>query len=242
MSLLILVITRRRSRLAATLAVLLLTGCAHGPKTSDPFEATNRRVFAFNERVDASVLAPIARGYRRLVPGPVRRGVSNVFANLRDLGGFVNAGLQGNLPGAASNGGRVAINSTVGVFGLFDVASRVGLEGYRTDFGHTLASWGVDRGPYLVLPLLGPATARSGAGTLVDLGMQQQWPLPGGLGITAAEAVDTRAALLAADAMVTGDRYLFVREAYLQYRAGLVGEAPASDGFVEDDGSYDWGD
>ena len=236
------ILYRRWRRVTALLALPLITGCAHGLTAGDPFEATNRRVFAFNERVDSHVLAPVARGYRRVVPGPVRRGVSNLFANLRDLGGFVNAGLQGNLPGAASNGSRVAINSTAGVFGLFDVATSLGIDGYRTDFGHTLATWGVDRGPYLVLPLLGPATARSGAGTVVEIGMQQQWPLPGGLGVTAAEAVDTRAALLAADSMVSGDRYLFVREAYLQYRANLVGETTAVESFAEDDGDYDWSD
>ncbi len=242
MGFLILMLTGRHLRIAAALALPLITGCAHGPTAGDPFEAANRRVFAFNEQVDSHFLAPVARGYRRFVPGPVRRGVSNAFANLRDLGGFVNASLQGNLKGAAGNGSRVAINSTAGVFGLFDVASSLGIEGYRTDFGHTLATWGVDRGPYLVLPLLGPATARSGAGAVVDIGMQQQWPLPGGFGVTAAEAVDTRAALLAADSMVSGDRYLFVREAYLQYRANLVGESHAIDSFAEDEDSYDWGD
>jgi phospholipid-binding lipoprotein MlaA len=198
-------------------------------------------VFAFNEQVDRAVLSPLARGYRAVVPSPVRRGVSNFFANLGDIGGTVNAGLQGNAGGAARNGGRFLLNSTLGLGGVFDVATRLGIRRYQTDFGHTLAVWGAPRGAYIVLPLLGPATTRSGIGQTVDLALRQQMPVSAGTTVATLEVVDTRAALVPAEGLLSGDRYLFVREAYLQRRAGLTGETSTAAAFADDAG-FDWGD
>lgn len=241
MSLIILLVARQNFRLAFVLSLVLMTGCASTAAEPDPFENTNRRVFAFNEQVDRTVLSPIVRGYRALVPVPLRRGVSNFFTNLADLGGTINAGLQGNPGGTARNGSRVLINSTLGLAGVFDVASRLGISRYETDFGHTLATWGAPKGPYLVLPLLGPATARSGLGMGVDIMLQQNVPAASSTTANALAVVDTRAALVPAESLITGDRYLFIRDAFLQRRNGLTGETSAGPDFAEGS-AFDWGD
>lgn len=241
MSLIILLTYRRDFRLALLLGLLLLTGCATAPGNPDPFENTNRKVFAFNEQADRAVFAPLARGYRRTIPGPVRRAVSNVLANLGDVPGTVNAGLQGNAGGAARNGSRFLLNTTLGLAGLFDVADRLGIRRYNTDFGHTLAVWGMPQGAYLMLPLLGPATTRSGLGRGFDLALQQQVPVSSSTSFAAMSIVDGRASLLAAEGLLSGDRYLFIRDAYLQGRASLTGEVLPIAPFSDDD-SLDWGD
>jgi phospholipid-binding lipoprotein MlaA len=221
----------------------VLSGCASAPggPVGDPYESLNRKVFAFNEGADRAILSPLARGYKRATPQTVRHGISNFFANLGDLGGTVNAALQGRGRRALYNGSRFLINSTVGLFGLLDVASPLGIQRYQTDFGETLATWGVGSGPYLVVPLLGPRTARSGVGSGVDLVLQQAWRGGGAL-LPAVEAVDGRAGFLEAELLITGDRYVFIREAYLQQRAAKLGlEIPGAD-FAASDEAYDWGD
>jgi phospholipid-binding lipoprotein MlaA len=226
-----------------TILVALLAGCSTAPAADsrDPFESVNRRIFAFNEQADRAVLAPVARSYRSVTPVPLQRGISNLFANLGDLGGTINAGLQGRPGSAARNGSRFILNSTLGVFGLFDVASRLGIERYQTDFGHTLAVWGVDQGPYVMLPLLGPRTARSGVGTGVDF-IFRQTVQGGEIVLPATETIETRARLLDAEALISGDRYLFIREAYFQRRAALAGEPARGADFLDEETSYDWGE
>lgn len=206
---------------------------------TDPFEGINRPLFVFNDTVDQYLLRPAARGYRWVMPDPAEQGVSNFFSNLRDANAAVNSVLQGRPSSAARSGGRFLLNSTIGILGLFDVASRMGLDRYRTDFGHTLAVWGMPQGPYLMVPLLGPRTVRSGTGmifdgftsvenTIDDVRLRNS--------MRGLELVNTRARLLKADDLITGDRYIFVRDAYLQSRRALV-----SDGKIEDDFS-DFGD
>ncbi len=241
MTLIILLSCRRDLRIALALSLLLLSGCATAPGNPDPYEATNRRVFAFNEQVDRTLLSPLARGYRAVVPAPIRRGVSNFFANLGDFGGTVNAGLQGNGAGAAKNGSRFLLNSTLGLAGVFDVANRLGIGRYETDFGHTLAVWGAPQGAYLVLPLLGPATSRSGIGRGVDFALQQQLPMHHGTTVRTMGLIDTRSSLVAAEGLLSGDHYLFIRDAYLQRRASLLGESPTATPFA-DETELDWGD
>lgn len=138
---------------------------------SDPFEKFNRAVFSFNTVVDRYTLEPLAKGYRAVTTPPIREGVGNVLHNLRAPVTFANDVLQAAPKRAGTTVARFGINSTIGVVGIFDVASTMGLEKHSEDFGQTLGRWGVDPGPYLVLPLLGPSTIRDAAGGVVDVGL-----------------------------------------------------------------------
>ena len=222
---------------AAAAAAVVAQGCA-GPGTRpdvDPWEGYNRGAFAFNEAVDRHVAKPMARGYEAVAPAFVRSGVNNFFGNLADAWTGANQLLQGKLAEAASDAARVLVNTTVGVFGLVDVASEAGLAKHEEDFGQTLAVWGVGPGPYVVVPFLGPGTARDAPARLID---PSWWVPPHALGSNGAaaagtlDAVRTRANLLAAGDAVEAaalDRYTFVRDAWLQRRRAQVhdGNAPA---------------
>ena len=135
---------------------------------SDPFEAGNRFVFAFNNAIDDAFIHPIALGYREVTPEPARTGFSNFLRNLKSPLTFANQLLQGDIGGAGDVLGRAALNTVVGIGGIFDVAKEVGFEYESEDFGQTLAVWGVGHGPYLVLPFLGPSSARDYAGYFID--------------------------------------------------------------------------
>ena len=230
-------------RLLVISLLLFNAACAslQGEDNTDPFEKVNRAVFVFNDGLDKALLAPVARGYHWLAPSFVERGVGNFFANLRDLNGAVNAILQGRLRAATRNSGRFIVNSTFGLLGLVDVASAMGIASYKTDFGHTLAIWGVDSGPYLMLPLFGPRSLRSGAGTLFDSVASLQWQLDAGdrNSLLALELINNRAALGPASDLISGDRYIFVRDAYLQQRKFLVNDGVIEDSFSDFD-DEDW--
>ncbi|PZO51478.1 MAG: VacJ family lipoprotein [Alphaproteobacteria bacterium] len=135
---------------------------------SDPWEGFNRNLFALHEGVDEAVVEPVARGYRAVTPGVFRQGVRNVLRNLRGPVIFANDVLQGEFNRAGTTAGRFVINSTVGVVGVFDPATPMGLERHDEDFGQTLAVWGVDSGPYIFIPLMGPSTVRDTFGRVVD--------------------------------------------------------------------------
>ncbi len=237
------------TRCLVLVAILLLeSGCAAAQTadesvTRDPFEGINRAVFVFNDNVDRWALAPVARSYKFLMPRFAERGVSNFFANLYDLNGALNAVLQGRFRNAAQNSGRFVVNSTVGMFGFVDVASEMGIAPYRTDFGHTLAIWGVGSGPYLMVPFLGPRTARSATGTAFDTVASLQWQVNDSVTrnwLFAAEIVDNRAALTAAEDLITGDRYIFIRDAYLQQREYFVKGGVVEDSFSDFEEEFDW--
>lgn len=136
---------------------------------SDPWEGMNRDLYAFHDGVDRTLIEPVARGYRAVTPGPVRGGVRNFLRNLRGPVIFANDVLQGEVGRAGTTAGRFAINTTIGIAGIFDPASSMGLERHDEDFGQTLAVWGVPSGPYIFVPLLGPSTVRDGAGRIVDV-------------------------------------------------------------------------
>jgi phospholipid-binding lipoprotein MlaA len=209
-------------------AMLLLAGCAtvHNP---DPLESLNRKTFALNESVDRAVLAPVARTYVRVVPAPVRTGVGNVFSNTKDLWSALNLGLQGRPLDGASDVLRFGTNTVFGVLGIFDVASKIGLEKHGEDFGQTLGVWGVAPGAYLVLPLFGPSSLRDAASFPLDaMGTVSLSGSDVGLGntLTALRLADGRAKVLPATDMVDQvalDKYSFVRDAWLQRRQSLVG-------------------
>lgn len=227
------------------LALVCVQGCASTQDGAnlDPYENVNRKIFAFNDGLDRHVLAPVSRGYKTVMPGFAERGVSNFFANLYDFNGTINAVLQGRLLGAAQNGGRFIINSTVGMAGFINIASEMGVPPYRTDFGHTLALWGANSGPYLMVPFFGPRTVRSGTGYIFDSVASIQWGIDS-LGTRAflfgLEVIDTRAAFADAEELITGDRYIFLRDVYLQHREVFVNDGAIQDSFSDFDEEFDW--
>lgn len=220
--------------LAGTLT-LLLGACA---TSGDPYEPVNRRILAVNDVADRALLKPLAAGYRTLAPRSVRRGATNFFGNLSDPWTALNQLLQGK-PGAFVNDlGRFGINTTLGLAGLLDVASRLGLDKHDEDFGQTLGVWGFGPGPYIVVPFWGPSTLRDGLGDLADA----QGFLPFHLDNTTARdastalwVIKTRADYLGAEQFIQGDRYLFIRDAFLQNREYEVGDGLVEDSFFSGD-------
>ena len=213
---------------AATAAMLVAAGAAQAQNANDPLEGWNRAVFGFNEGLDATVLKPVATGYKTVVPELVRNGVSNVFSNIGDGWSAINQLLQGKPVAAAQMTMRVATNTLFGIAGLFDVASDLGIERQQEDFGQTLGRWGLPAGPYFVLPLLGPSSLRDTAALPIDL----QWR-PAALsndsatriGLSTLQLIDVRANLLGASRIVDDialDKYVFVRDGYLSRRRSLV--------------------
>jgi len=216
------------SRAVLAVAVALVAGCAAAPSREDPFEPMNRALYQFHDTVDTAVVKPVARAYIDIVPEFVRTGVSNVFNNIEDLISAVNSLLQGKLDKFDDDLARVVLNTAFGVGGIFDLASMVGIERGNEDFGQTFGAWGLPQGPYLFVPFFGPTTVRDGSGTIVRImvgpvGYIGEVPLRNslyGLG-----AVDLRAQALSAGAIVDTaalDRYLFIRNAYLQRRRYLL--------------------
>lgn len=225
--------------LRALLITLALSGCASGPQADprDPLEPFNRGVYQFNDSVDRAVLKPVATAYRDAVPSLVRRGVNNFFGNLEDAWSFVNNTLQLKGQAAGDSFFRFGVNTFLGLGGVLDVASEMGIEKHTKDFGHTLGYWGIKSGPYLVLPLLGPSSVRDAVGRMVDAqgdilaGIED---VPTRNTLTVTRLVDTRANLLQATAMldqVALDKYTFTRDAYLQRRRSSIydGNPPEED-------------
>jgi len=225
---------RIKSIALAAAAVGLLAGCASSGNPKDPIEGFNRAMFAFNEGLDSAIVKPVATGYEAALPSPVRTGVTNFFSNIEDLLIGVNNLLQGKAPEAFSDLGRVAINSTIGLLGLFDIASDAGLEKHDEDFGQTFGRWGVGNGAYVVIPVFGPRTARDTAGLILDVATDPLTHLGAGDGrdvLLVLRAVNDRANLLPADKVVEEaalDKYSYIRDGYLQRRRNLIhdGNAP----------------
>lgn len=218
---------------ALLLALVLLGGCASQADNVDPWEPFNRRVHAFNDGLDRALLKPLAQGYTTITPDPVEKRIHNFFLNLGYPTVFVNQFLQGKPVLGLRDTARFLTNTTIGIGGLFDVAGRLGLERHEEDFGQTFAVWGIGPGRFLVAPLFGPMTLRDGAGSAAGTFTSPvyyidndaaRWSLRG-VGL-----IDTRAALLETEKLISGDRYLFIRDAYLQRREYLI-----NDGEVQDD-------
>ena len=229
-------------RTALAVALLSLAGCAiQPPKTEDPWQNVNRKTFAFNEKVDKAVVRPVAVGYRKVTTATMRKLIGNFYSNIELPVSIVNDLLQARPAGAARNTGRFAVNTTIGLLGFFDPASELGLTLDKTDFGVTLARWGVPDGPYMVLPLLGPTTVRD----------VWAWPVDGYLldpmSWYAREHsfryyaeylpimlyyVQLRASFIDSESFLNSayDPYLMTRDAYLQRRTYLIyhGNPPAA--------------
>ncbi len=204
----------------------------------DPLKPFNKRMQKFNDFFDRNLLKPIAKGYQFITPKFVDTAVSNFFANLGEPGVVINQVLQGKPLLASRDTARFLMNTVFGVGGVIDVGRTVGLHAHEEDFGQTLGVWGAPSGPYLVLPLLGPSSVRDGAGRLVDM---FTWPLryiddPAlRWSLTALYVVDLRAGLLKSEELITGDRYIFLREVYLTRREYLVRDGEVEDAFLDDD-------
>ena len=200
----------------------------------DPWEGLNRSIFAFNDVVDRWVLRPVASGYTIVTPDPVETGVTNLFENLLEVRNVLNDVLQWKWGQAGNDFGRLVVNSTLGVAGIFDVARHLKLpKSEGEDFGQTLAVWGVGQGPYLVLPFLGPSNVRDTVALPVDWAAEPITYIDDVGTRNSVRAVDfirKRAALLDVEDLVSGDKYLFFREVYLQRRDYLI-----KDGEIEDD-------
>lgn len=213
-------------RLAAPLTALMLCSCA-SLHEKDPWENANRAVFSFNDRVDEVALKPAAKAYRTL-PSFVQTGVGNFFGNLEDVWTASNNFMQGKLEDGLSDVMRVALNSTLGLCGVLDIASEAGITKHKEDFGQTLGVWGVTSGPYVVLPVLGPSTLRDTLATPVDLDASP-WAHVDPLRVRnpgyVINAVDQRAMALDATNLLEDaalDRYRFVRDGYLQRRESKI--------------------
>lgn len=240
-------------RITLMLMTLLLSVTSVAEETNpDPWEGFNRSVFAFNETLDEYVARPVAKGYQYITPEPVDQSVSAFFSNLGDVLVIVNDLGQLKFAQAASDTARFLINSTIGFFGFFDVASHIGLEKHDEDFGQTLGYWGVGSGPYLMLPVLGPSTVRDATGKGMDYVSTLSYT---NLGETFAQSsglflvnnIDGRADLIASEGLISGDRYTFIRSFYLQRREYLVNDGVVEDEFedfddFDDEEDDDWGD
>ncbi len=225
---------------AILVLVVALTGCASNGDPRDPLEPFNRRMQTFNDTMDEYLMKPVAKGYQWVTPEFVDQGVSNFFSNLKDISVTVNDLLQFKVKQSGQDAARLLVNTTVGVAGLVDVASHLGLEKHEEDFGQTLAVWGVPNGPYLVLPFLGPSSPRDAAGSIADGFMNPiSYTVPlARFGLYGIRTIDFRADNLEATEVLDEaalDRYAFIRNAYFQRREYLIndGEIPIDEEFEE---------
>ena len=217
---------------AAALAIGLMAGCAapQHPDSRDPLEGLNRGVYKFNDTLDHLIFRPVATVYTTVLPDPVQSCVHNVFSNLGDVWGGVNLMLQERGLDAINMWGRFMLNTTMGLGGCLDIASRTGDPKIPSDFGTTLGVWGIGQGPYLVLPILGPSTLRDGVGTAADffgdpLSLHDVRNVGLRNSLYGLKFVDTRSSLLGVSNTIDStalDPYSFVRDAYLQHRAAMV--------------------
>ncbi|WP_443639912.1 VacJ family lipoprotein [Candidatus Njordibacter sp. Uisw_039] len=235
-----------RLKIGLILSLVLLTACSSVPNGAsietqsdprDPFQNLNRKVHAFNNVVDKKLLMPVVNVYASVTPDSLEKGIGNFFSNLSEVGNFLNHTLQFKPLKAAKDLGRLVINTTLGLGGIIDVASDLGIYQESEDFGQTLGFWGVSPGPYVVLPFLGPSTLRDTGAIIINPSpnpIDRYNPAADRLYISALQVVDLRRQLGDFDSLVSGDPYIFIREAYLQRREHLI-----KDGIPSDDDGFD---
>ena len=215
------------------LLILLLSFPIFGEEINDPFEDLNRDIFIFNEKLDEKLLKPAALAYRKVTPQFARTGVTNFFNNLEEIDTTINQVLQGEIKYAFNDAGRFVINSTIGLFGLIDVASKMGLEKHEEDFGQTLGVWGFDSGPYIMIPFLGPSNPRDLLSRPISSFLSGTFAMEDNdvkITLVSIDALETRERLLDAETLIIGDKYIFVKDAYIQSR-----EYEINNGSTEDD-------
>ncbi len=197
---------------------ILFIGNLYSDQVRDPFEDFNRKTFNINERIDEKVLKPIAKTYSKLPPN-IKNGVSNFFNNLEDVETSINQFLQGKPKKSFNDITRFFINSTIGLGGFIDVASKIGLERHEEDFGQTLAVWGVGQGPYIMLPGLGPSTLRDTLSRPISSFSSVTFHMTDtdvNITLKVIDAIETRERLLDIESLLSGDKYAFVKDAYIQ--------------------------
>lgn len=241
-------------RLGILLGVTVFVwGCASNPHNADPLEKFNRNVFAFNDSVDQAMLKPIAKGYKAITPAPIDKGITNFFNNLNDVTVIGNDLLQFKFKQATADIGRLLLNSTIGIVGFIDVATKLGLPKHEEDFGQTLGYWGLKSGPYIVLPFFGPSSVRDMFGKGVDIFLDPRVYYAHSQGGNAREfvistnvisATDTRADLLDIEKILQTaalDKYSYIRYAYLARRQYLVydGNLPQQEQLIDEDELFD---
>lgn len=221
--------------LCACLFVLFATGCTTSKTPGDPWEGSNRDLYSFNQAIDRAVVSDVAKCYTNNVPGPVRSGIFNFFDNLTYINIILNDDLQGNFAQGWRDTKRCAVNTTIGVLGVIDVASSWDLPRSANDFGITLGKWGVKQGPYVMLPILGPTTTREAPGLVVSYFTNPMYwldpPWYVSIPMDATSFVDKRARLqpeIDIRDRVALDPYSFTRDAYLQHRQAKVTGQPPS--------------
>jgi phospholipid-binding lipoprotein MlaA len=199
-------------------------------------DAFNRDAYAFNKSIDEGIFKPLAKGYQKVTPEFLNTGISNIFSNLSDVPNAVNALLQFKFEHAASDTGRFVVNSSLGLAGFFDVATKMKLEKHHEDFGQTLAAWGVPSGRYIMLPVFGPSTVRDSAGSFVDSITNPYAYFENSLAYYAFDKVDQRAALLSTESLLSDlseDEYNSLRDAWLQKRKSLINDGKLDQQAVE---------
>ena len=245
-----------RKAICCVFVAAIISGCSSVPSSSsvqspdyeedlyedeinqDPWEGFNRSIFTFNDTLDRYLLKPVATGYRFVTPDFVDDGITNVFGNLQEPLVIVNDLLQGKFLQAGQDTLRFIVNSTIGIYGLFDVASKISLPAHDEDFGQTLGYWGVPSGPYVMLPVFGPTTVRDGFTIVPDgylnLVNEISPEIDRNVAIVT-DTIDARADLIPLEAAATGDRYIFIREVFLQTREYEVRDGEVEDTFGDDD-------
>ena len=199
-------------------SLLFLSISIISDEVNDPFEEFNRKTFEFNENVDEKILKPVAKFYSNFPP-KIKNGVTNFFNNLEDVETSINQVLQGKPKKSINDISRFIINSTIGLAGFIDVASKIGLERHEEDFGQTLAVWGVGSGPYIMLPGLGPSTLRDTLSRPVSSFSSITFHMTDtdvNLTLKTIDAIETRERLLDVESLLSGDKYSFVKDAYIQ--------------------------
>ena len=218
-------------------SLLLLAISINSDQVNDPFEEFNRKTFEFNENLDEKILRPVAKFYSNFPP-KVKIGVTNFFNNLEDVETSVNQALQGKPKKSINDLTRFLINSTIGLAGFIDVASKIGLERHEEDFGQTLGVWGVGTGPYIMLPGLGPSTLRDTLSRPVSSFSSITFHMTDAdvnIALKTIDAVETRERLLDVESLLSGDKYSFVKDAYIQSIAYEVKDGiNVEDEFVDD--------
>ena len=224
-------------RVFVLIYIFIFSSFLSSDETKDPFENLNRKTFEFNENLDENFVMPVAEAYSKFPP-KIKIGISNFFNNLEEVDTFVNQLLQGKPKQSINDLTRFLINTTVGLGGFIDVASKIGLERHEEDFGQTLAVWGVGQGPYIMLPVLGPSTLRDTLSRPVSSFLSVTFHMTEtdvNIALKGIDAIETREKLLGIESLLSGDKYSFVKDAYIQSMMYEIKDGiDVKDDFIDD--------